>query len=85
MEIENLLIRYAPRAIVLKPSASQGEARLRGLYRVISSKTIRPRLSRAKPACAERKLQRWPHRLSAIAYRLSTIDHRLSTPARLRV
>jgi len=26
----------------LKPSASQGEARLRGLYRIISSKTISP-------------------------------------------
>jgi len=34
------------------PSAIQGEARLRGLYRIISSKTIRPRLSKAKPACA---------------------------------
>ena len=51
MEIENL-IRYAPRAVGLKPSANQGEARLRGLWRIISSKTIRPRLSRAKPACA---------------------------------
>ena len=30
MEIENL-IRYAERAVGLKPSASQGEARLRGL------------------------------------------------------
>jgi hypothetical protein len=30
----------------------QGKARLRGLYRIISSKTIRPRLSKAKPACA---------------------------------
>ena len=28
-------IRYAPRAIGLKPSASQGEARLRGLERII--------------------------------------------------
>jgi hypothetical protein len=34
------------------PSASQGEARLRGLWRIISSKTIRPRLHKAKPACA---------------------------------
>ena len=30
----------------------RGEARLRGLWRIISSKTIRPRLTRAKPACA---------------------------------
>jgi hypothetical protein len=51
MEIENL-IRYAPRAVGLKPSAMQGKARLRGLWRIISSKTISPRLSRAKPACA---------------------------------
>jgi hypothetical protein len=35
-----------------KPSASQGEARLRGLWRIIYSKTISPRLARAKPACA---------------------------------
>ena len=28
------------------------EARLRGLYRIIYSKTIRPRLWNAKPACA---------------------------------
>ena len=35
-----------------KPPALQGEARLRGLGRIISSETIRPRLSRAKPACA---------------------------------
>jgi hypothetical protein len=39
MEIENL-IRYTPRAVGLKPSAMRGEARLRGLYRIISSKTI---------------------------------------------
>jgi hypothetical protein len=39
MGIENL-IRYAPLAVGLKPSASQGEARLRGLERIISSKTI---------------------------------------------
>ena len=35
-----------------KPPASQGEARLRGLWRIIYSKTISPRLARAKPACA---------------------------------
>jgi hypothetical protein len=51
MEIENLF-RYTALAVGLKPSANQGKARLRGLYRIISSKTIRPRLSRAKPACA---------------------------------
>jgi hypothetical protein len=51
MEIEHL-IRYTPLAVGLKPSAMRGEARLRGLWRIISSKTIRPRLSRAKPACA---------------------------------
>jgi len=41
MEIENL-IRYAPRAVGLKPSAIQGETRLRGLYQIIYSKTISP-------------------------------------------
>jgi len=51
MEIENI-IRYAPRAVGLKPSAMQGEARLRGLERNNYSKTISPRLDGAKPACA---------------------------------
>ena len=51
MEIENLF-RYPALAVGLKPSAIQGEARLRGLYRIISSKTISPRLYGAKPACA---------------------------------
>ena len=67
MKIENL-IRYTPRAVRLmeiehlfrsialavglKPSANQGKARLRGLYRIISSKTISPRPWNAKPACA---------------------------------
>ena len=51
MEIQHL-IRYAPLAIGLKPSAIQGEARLNGLYRIIYSKTISPRLSKAKPVCA---------------------------------
>jgi hypothetical protein len=67
MKIENL-IRYTPRtvrlmeiehlfrsialAVGLKPSANQGKARLRGLYRIISSKTISPRPWNAKPACA---------------------------------
>jgi len=41
-----------------KPSAMECKARLRGLERIISAKTISPWLSRAKPACAERELQR---------------------------
>ena len=45
-------IRYASLAVGLKPSATGCEARLRGLYRIISSKTISPRLWNAKPACA---------------------------------
>ena len=51
MEIENLF-RYTALAVGLKPSASQGEARLRGLYRIIYSKTISPRLCKAEPAGA---------------------------------
>ena len=51
MEIENLF-RYPALAVGLKPSAMQGKARLRGLYRIISSKTISPRPWNAKPACA---------------------------------
>ena len=51
MAIENLF-RYPALAVGLKPSANQGKARLRGLYRIISSKTISPRLCTAKPACA---------------------------------
>jgi len=39
MEIENF-IRYAPRAVGLKPPAIQGEARLRGLERMTYSKTM---------------------------------------------
>ena len=39
MEIENK-IRYAPRAVGLKPSAMRGEARLRGRDRNNSSKTM---------------------------------------------
>jgi hypothetical protein len=41
MEIEHLF-RYPPLAVGLKPSARQGEARLRGLWRIIYSKTISP-------------------------------------------
>jgi len=45
-------IRYAGLAVGLKPSATECEARLRGLYRIMYSKTISPRLRKAKPACA---------------------------------
>jgi len=77
MEIENLF-RYAALAVGLKPSARQGEACLRGLYRSISSKTIRPRLCAAKPACVGESglFVRRPsarRRRSPIGYRLSTI------------
>jgi len=51
MEIEDLF-RYTALAVGLKPSARQGEARLRGLRRNNYSKTISPRLCEAKPACA---------------------------------
>jgi len=51
MAIENLF-RYPALAVGLKPSARQGEARLRGLWRNNYSKTISPRLDKAKPACA---------------------------------
>ena len=50
MEIENLF-RYAALAVGLKPSANQGKARLRGLWRIMYSKTIHPRLCEATPAC----------------------------------
>jgi len=45
-------IRYTGLAVGLKPSARQGEARLRGLYRIMYSKTISPRPGDAKAACA---------------------------------
>jgi hypothetical protein len=48
MEIENL-IRYPALAVGLKPSARQGEARLRGLYRIIYSKTIISVYRRSNP------------------------------------
>mgnify|MGYP000461293283 CR=1 FL=1 len=38
-------IRYPALAVGLKPSARQGETRLRGLYRIISSTTISPTAS----------------------------------------
>jgi len=46
------LIRYTGLAVGLKPSATGCEARLRGLERIMYSKTISPRLWNAKPACA---------------------------------
>ena len=45
-------IRSAGLAVGLKPSARGCEGRLRGLYRIMYSKTISPRLRDAKPACA---------------------------------
>jgi len=45
-------IRSAGLAVGLKPSAMGCEARLRGLYQMMYSKTISPRLRDAKPACA---------------------------------
>jgi hypothetical protein len=41
MEIEHLF-RYTALAVGLKPSAMECKARLRGLWRIISSKTISP-------------------------------------------
>jgi hypothetical protein len=46
------LIRYAGLAVGLKPSARECEGRLRGLERMMYSKTISPRLRNAKAACA---------------------------------
>jgi hypothetical protein len=48
MAIENLF-RYPALAVGLKPSANQGKARLRGLYRIIYSKTISPHDARRSP------------------------------------
>ena len=50
--LRTAIIRYTPRAVGLKPSAMECEARLRGLWWIIYSKTISPRLWNAKPACA---------------------------------
>jgi len=46
------VIRYVGLAVGLKPSATGCEARLRGLERIIFSKTISPRPGDAKAACA---------------------------------
>jgi hypothetical protein len=48
MEIEHLF-RYTALAVGLKPSASQGEARLRGLWRNNYSKTISPHCRGSRP------------------------------------
>ena len=45
-------IRYTGLAVGLKPSARGCEGRLRGLERMMYSKTISPQLRDAKPACA---------------------------------
>jgi hypothetical protein len=45
-------IRSAGLAVGLKPSARGCEGRLRGLERMMYSKTISPQLRDAKPACA---------------------------------
>jgi len=45
-------IRSAGLAVGLKPSARGCEGRLRGLYRIMYSKSISPRPGKAKPACA---------------------------------
>jgi len=72
MEIENI-IRYAPCTVGLKPSARRGEARLRGLWRIIYSKTIH-----LVVAPQHDYLQSYNVVLLAIAYRLSPIAYRLS-------
>ena len=72
MEIENI-IRYAPCTVGLKPSARQGEARLRGLWRIIYSKTIH-----LVVAPQHDYLQSYNVVLSAIGYRLSAIASRLT-------
>jgi hypothetical protein len=46
MKIEKY-IRYTALAVGLKPSAMRDEARLRGLERIISSKTISPHVLRS--------------------------------------
>jgi hypothetical protein len=47
MEIENLF-RSTALAVGLKPSAMQGKARLRGLYRIIYSKDHQPSANQGK-------------------------------------
>jgi len=51
----------------LKPPANQGKARLRGLYRIISSKTISPLEAQALPERMEVRAQALPERVEAPA------------------
>jgi len=53
-------IRYAGLAVGLKPSARGCEGRLRGLYRIISSKTISKNRSDAVEGCREASPPRTP-------------------------
>jgi len=48
-------IRYASLAVGLKPSATGCEARLRGLYRIIFSKTILPAETRLRTDTFQRR------------------------------
>jgi len=50
--LRTAIIRYTLRAVGLKPPAIQGEARLRGLYRIIYSKTISPSWAHGSPCGA---------------------------------
>jgi len=73
MEIENL-IRYAPRAVRLKPSAIQGKAHLCGTRTpTVTLSTIDYRLS-----AISYRLSTIAYRLSAIGYQSSPIGYRLS-------
>jgi hypothetical protein len=51
MEMKNIN-RYAPFAVGLKPSARQGKARLRGLYRIIYESTAQRGCHRSDAAFA---------------------------------
>jgi hypothetical protein len=74
MEIENLFCSTAL-AVGLKPSASQGKARLRGLYRIISSTPLSSWLAKAKPACAG-YIGLFPQRPSALGSALRSLPVR---------
>ena len=64
MEIENLIC-YTERAVGLKPSAIQGEARLRGLYRSIYSKTLEDETTRIILLFQRRSLDPGMRRITA--------------------
>jgi len=75
-------IRSAGLAVGLKPSARGCEGRLRGLERMMYSKTIRPRLRDAKPACAgesgvciQRSLAAYVHVRRSSAWRTTPAAH----------